>query len=180
MIMIYALVWCHTLGSPSRPAQACLSYGGQPTFPSLEECQAYAAPLEQRIAPRTSKNAMLTVECMARDISGPKAKGETVGAKQPSKVDPLMAHPGGPSGGAAMAKIESTPPSASALSSPLSAHTRPKHENSTKTPNATQAAAEPTPPPPAESPPPPPAKPAPPPGNPFLRALGDAFKSGGS
>lgn len=178
MMMIYALVWCHALGSPSHPSQACLSYGGQPTFPSLEECQAYAAPLEQRIAPRTPKQATLTVECIARGVSGPREKGETVGAKQPSKVDPLMAHPGGLSGGGAIAKIELTSSSASAPNSPLPAQARPKHEKSTKARDATQAAAEP-PSPPAESPPPPPADPAPHPGNPLLRALGDALKSGG-
>jgi hypothetical protein len=170
--MIYALVWCHMLGSPGHSAQACLSYGGQPTFSSLEECQAYAAPLEQRIAPRTSKDATLTVECIARGVSGSKPKGETVGAKQPSKVEPLMAHPGGLSGGSAIAKIKSTSPSTSALSSPLPAHARPKPEKLTKTRNATQAAAEPPPPPPAEA--------AARPGNPFLRALGNVFKSGGS
>jgi hypothetical protein len=171
MIMIFALVWCHALGSSSHPAQACLSYGGQPTFPSLEECQAYAAPLEQRIAPRTPKHATLTVECIARDISGLKATGETIGAKQRSKVDPLMAHTGGLPGAAAIAKIESTSPSASGPNLPLPAQARPKHEKPTKARNATQAAAE-LPPPPAESPPLPPAEPAAQPGNPLLRALG--------
>jgi hypothetical protein len=180
MILIYALVWCHMLGSPSHPAQACLSYGGQPTFPSLDECQAYAAPLRQRVAPRTSKDATLTVECIARDIYAPKAKGETVRDKQPSKADPLMPRSGGLSSGAAISKIESASSSASAPNSPLPARLRPNHEESTKALNARQPAADPPPSPLAGSPPPPPAEPAAQPSNPFLRALRDAFKSGGS
>jgi hypothetical protein len=182
MITVYALVWCHTLGPPSHPAQACLSYGGQPTFSSIEECLAYAAPLKQRIAPRTPKGATLTVECIARSVSGPKATGETAGAEPLSrpKADPLAARPGGSSNRAAIAKVESTSPFASAPNPPLPAPAHPKHEKSTKARNATQAAAEPPPPPPVAPPPPPPAEPAAQPGNPLLRAVGDAFKSGGS
>jgi hypothetical protein len=178
MITVYALVWCHTLGSLSHPAQACLSYGGQPTFSSVEECQAYAAPLKQRIAPRTPKNATLTVECMARGISGPKAKGAAAGAEQPSKpkVDSRVSHPGGLSGGAAIAKFESTSSSASALNPSLPAHAHPKQEKSTKAHNATQAAADASPPQPTEAPPPP-AEPAAQLGNPLLRALRAAVES---
>ena len=207
MITIYALVWCHAIGSLGHPAQACLSYGGQPTFSSIEECQAYAAPLKQRVALRLPKEAALTVECIAKGISEPKVAN----AEQPSrpKVDPRAAHPGRLSGGSATAKIESTSPSASGLNPPLPAHPHPKHEKSTKASNATQAAAEPLSMPPAEpanpaepaaqsgnpllralraavESSPPPAKPPPPqsaeptaqPSNSLLRAFGDAFKSG--
>ncbi len=63
MITIYALVWCQAFLSAGRLAHSCLSYGGQPTFSSLDACEAYAAPLRRRIA------RDVTVECIARTAS---------------------------------------------------------------------------------------------------------------
>lgn len=66
MITIYALVWCQALHVVGHHAQSCLSYGGQPTFSSRDACEAYAAPLRERIIRGKASGA--TIECLARIV----------------------------------------------------------------------------------------------------------------
>ena len=41
-------------------------FGGQPAFSSQDACEAYAAPLRQRVARTGAKRSETTVECIAR------------------------------------------------------------------------------------------------------------------
>jgi hypothetical protein len=68
MTTIYALVWRQAIVSAGHHAHSCLSYGVQPTFSSQDACEAYAAPLRQRVARTGAKRSETTVECIARIV----------------------------------------------------------------------------------------------------------------